>query len=296
MRLFGRICVVTIYRPDGQPLDRPTGFTDKNPEFFETLANGLEIRDLDVSFSISKSISKDPNTAEITIFNLSETSRSVINKTRPLTVKIAAGHDNVARHLATGNVKFADSNLKDVSTETKLELADGGRAFSYAQVNKSYKSGTPLRTIVKDAATSMGLQLPAELKNASALDGRIPRGATLDGLARDELTRILAPLGYGWSIQNGQLQVLGDSQVRNDTAREVSERTGLIESPGFGHPDKKGKRKLSFSCLLYPELIPGGKITLTSKYISGQFKLLKVDHKGDTRGDEWTTECEAVPL
>jgi hypothetical protein len=296
MRLFGRVCHVTIYRPDGKPLDRPTGFVDKNQDFFETLANGIEVRDLDVSFEIEKSISKQPNTCKIIIFNLNETTRSVITKTRPLTVRLDAGHDNTARFMALGNVKFGETYLKETAWETELELADGGRAFSNARPNKSYKAGTPLRTLVKDAAASMGLQLPTELTKDKTLDNRIPKGATLDGFAQDELTRLLAPLGYGWSVQNGQLQILGDNQVRNDTRRVISANTGLIGSPSFGPPTKKGKRTFTFQTLLYPELMPGSSVLVDSQFVSGPFKLLKVKHTGDTRGDEWTTECEAHPL
>ncbi len=296
MRLFNRVCHVTIYRPDGQPLDRPAGFADRNPSFFETLANGIEVRDLDVTFDIQKSISKEPNTCEITILNLNETTRSIVTKTRPLTVRIDAGHDGVARQMALGNVKYGDTSLKEVDWETKLQLADGGRAFSNARATKSYKSGTPLKTILKDAAGAMGLTLPTNAVNASSLNTRIPKGATLDGLMRDELTRLLAPLGYGWSIQNGQLQILGDNEVRNDTRRVISAATGLIGSPSFSPPTKKDKRHLTFQTLLYPELQPGASILMDSQFVKGAFKLLKVSHKGDTRGDEWTTECEAVPL
>lgn len=302
MRLFGRICKITIYRPDGRPIDNPGGEV-KDSGFKETLANGIEIvggeldNQLRISFDIQRTSGSEPNTASVTLYNLSDATRGLL-KQNPLTCVIAAGHAGIARHMFTGNIKFADSKMNGVTRETKLILADGGRALKHAQISKTYKAGTPVRTILNEMAAELGMVLPVNLAKNTALDQRIPRAAAMDGFVRDELTRTLQPYGLNFSVQNGCLQIVGDNETRTDSERVIGVlESGMVESPEYGTPDKKsGARTLTFKNLLYPELMPAARIRMNSDEIKGPHKLVKVKHQGDTRGKSWHTMCEARPL
>jgi hypothetical protein len=300
VRLFDRACRVTVYRPDGKPIDRPLAAGDAT-SFVEKLENGLEIDNLRVVFEVERSLGKDPNTCDVRIYNLAERTRAVFRQL-PLTVKLDVGYDKIERNLALGSVRFADSTFTRNQWETKLLLKDGGRAFAHARAAKSYKDGTPLRRVLTDLAATMGLTLPKALAEDRRLDDRLPYGEVLDGWSRDEMTRLMAPLGYTWSIQNGQLQALADEQVRPDATRTIGEvdgqvEGGLIGTPEYGAPNKKtGQRTLSFQCLLYPELIPGCVVQMESRSVKGRHKLVKVRHEGDTHGRPWYTTCEAHAL
>ncbi len=282
---FGRVCKISAF---GQP--------NVEGAFFEDDRAGIEITDLRVQFEITKSLGKHPNTCEVTISNLDDRSIVAFQK-RPIRVHVEAGYETEGgpRLLFVGDVR-AGSGTKtiDTDTETKLLLGDGSRAFAEGRINRSYTRGTPVRTLLRDAARSLGLELPHEVDVSPAVQTAIASGEVVSGYASDELSRLLAPFGYTFSIQNGRLQILRDNEVRPGIF-VLSE--GIIGSPDHGVPDKKGRPpRMTVLHELYPEILPGGTIEVISKDIKGRFKVIRVKHTGDTEGDEWESEIEATPL
>src|SRR3990172_565889 len=148
---------------------QPSGFVADNPNFFEEVGNAIEVFALRVQFQVEKHLLKDPNTAELTISNLSEHTRTQF-QTRPLRVEIAAGYQGVNKLLFVGDVRpGSGSKLLGTEWETKLLLGDGSRAFAHGRVSRSYKGGTPVKNIIRDAARALGLSLPTELENDTQL-------------------------------------------------------------------------------------------------------------------------------
>ncbi len=293
---FGRVCVITAYHQRG------SAFVGAHPSYFEELGNGIEIRggketEHRIQFTVNKNLGAEPNTAEVTITNLSEHTRSELQRL-PVRVRIEAGHDNAPRFLFVGDVQpGSQSKIVGSDWETKLLLGDGSRAFANARINRSYRPGTPTRTILRDAAAAMGLTLPREVEATAMLRAQLATGEALTGWASDELARLLAPFGYSYSIQNGRLQILRDEDTRQDTARLVDADNGpLLGSPALGTPDKSGKPPtMTLQTLLYPELTPGGRVDVRSRSLNGVFKIARTKHQGDTHGDQWETEVEAQP-
>lgn len=290
---FDRVWRVTLHSQSNRP-----GFVENNPGFFEEVGTGLEITELRIQFKIVKSLKPEPNPCELTITNLSERTRAECQR-YPLRVRIEAGYQNEPRLLYAGDVipGGALSKLNGTDWETKLLIADGLRSFSNARVDRSYRTGTTVHTILRDIAASMNLQLPRKVDEDPALRATIATSELAMGFSSDELTRILAPYGYNWSIQNGQLQILRDEGVREETERELSIATGMIDSPELGNPEAKGgPPKITVKALLYPELVPGGRVRVRSRAINGLYKIDQVTHDGDSRGDAWYTSVEVRPL
>lgn len=294
MKLFDRVCRVTIRRTvESTTADR----------FFVTETAQTVITGLRVQFRIERHLNSEPNTCAVTITNLAPETRAELQLDGTV-VSIAAGHDGVARHLFTGDVKRAPSVRDGADRHTQILLADGVRAYAQARAQRSYRAGTPVLTVLRDAASSMGLLLPKELESSSELRASFAAGYALEGATRDELTRLLAPFGYTWSIQDGKLQILRDDQVAPGAERLISsgpDGSGMIDVPTFAFPKatkKRGSRKpvLTVANLLYPELVPGCAIRVISEEVNGRFKLDTVTHEGDTHGDGWTTTMEAKSL
>jgi hypothetical protein len=283
---FGRIGKITIHR------QRVGGFAN----YFEEAGNGIEIENLRFTFKVEKNLASEPNTCELTTYNLSEHARADLQKL-PLRVRLEAGYETEgARLLFVGDVQSVWSELKGTDWETKFLLGDGARAFSEARVNRSYKPGSTVKSIIRDAAKSMGLDLPREVESDPALALAIPSGETVMGWASDELTRLLAPYGYSWSIQNGRFIALKDEQVRPGQVRVISQDNGMIGYPQMGTPDKKGKPPaIKVSNHLYPEIQPGEKIDVQSATLRGLYRVTRVTHEGDTAEGPWETEIEAKP-
>lgn len=284
-RLFKRECSVTI----AQPLDSSQlNVVDLPP-------NALVIEHLRVMFNIEKNLGKEPNKGQVEIFNLSEQSRGEMKST-PLYVRVDAGYDGNLQRLFTGDVRSGGVGHArlGVDWKTHLELGDGERAFRFARVNRSYRGGVDARTAVVEIARSMGVVATFTSDTAKILRSQYAAGLTLQGPAQRELSRILAPHGLEWSIQDGRLQVIKTGEVRSDEAVLISEAAGMIGVPDFGAPEKKGGLPpLIVRTLLQPQVTPGGRIVLESESIRGVYRVERVKHVGDTHGDDWFTEIEA---
>lgn len=290
LRLFKRGVRVTCWR-EAVPKDI-TEFVVKPLKPGEQ----LEIKDLRVQFHVRKDLGKQPNACDVTITNLSASTR-VDLETKPLQVQLEAGYDNVYRFMFGGDLRFAMTKMDGPNWHTMLQLGDGDCHFRWSRMNKTYGKNTTVRKVLTDAASSMGMSLPKNLDSDPALNESFSGGVTASGRVRDILTTHLAPHGYSWSIQNGQLRILRDDRTHSDTYKEINEENGMIGSPEFGSPPQSGKPPhMTVSMLLYPELMPGDKVLLTSKVKSGFFKVQRVEHRGDTHGDEWRTEIEIKPI
>lgn len=288
---INRTARVTAYRTRA---GTPGGFIASNPRFFETLPNGVEIRDLRIEAQVEKHVDKEPNTCKIKIYNCNEQTRSFL-KQKPLIVRLDAGYNGNLNYVFIGDLRNGYSEFTDASVITTLELADGDRAYRYAQVTKSYRKGTPVIQAVKDAAASMGLHLDPALLNAPDLRVQFAAGRSLTGQTRDELTRLLAEFGYRWSIQDGKLAVFKDNQFKSDQAVLISQETGMIGSPTFVTPEKPGKPIL-LKVKTKPrfEVTPHGRISVQSREVTGgAFIVQKIEHTLDTRSGPWESSIEA---
>lgn len=285
----------------------PGGFAYDNPQFFDELPNATIITDQRFEFKIEKSLDREPNKCEVTITNLAPTTRSDLT-TKPLIVTVLAGYDGETHYMFKGDLRFGYNTPKDTEWQTVLQLADGDRAFRHAQVHKSYRKGSSVLSALRDVTKSMGLQLDSRLNVSTDLQVGFASGRALSGRSADELTALLEPYGYTWSIQNGRMQILKDSDLRPGEAFVINESTGMILSPEWQTPDvnttKNGQLtkaaakgpKLKLTTLLYPQLVPGAKIQVQSNAIIGTFRIERLTHSGDTWEGDWTTEIEAKPL
>ena len=286
--LFKRASQVTIARP------ATSG--SASTDFFGVGANALVVTDLRVTFQIEKNLGSDPNSATITIYNLTADTRARIEE-KPLHVRIDAGYEDQLERLFVGDIRWSSSRREPPDWVTELQIGDGDRAFRYARVSRSYKSGVNQKTILAELSGNMGLKLPTNISEAKDLNDQYSSGVVLTGPTRNQMTKVLAKSGYSWSVQDGKLQALKATDKRTDQAFIVSQDTGMIGTPEFGAPEKKGKSpRLTVRMLLHPGLTPGGTIQMEAEVVKGLFRIERVSHMGDTHGQDWFSEVEAKPL
>jgi hypothetical protein len=284
-RLYNRSAVLTVARP-------------YRGEYFATEPNAVLIRDLRVVFSIEKRIDAQPNTCTVLVYNLNKQSRAEFQR-KPLYVTLDVGHDGNLRRIFSGDLRFGSSMYRGTEYETKLTLGDGDRAINHARVNRSFPAGTSAATVLKETAQAMGLRVPKNVADARELLDQFGKGITLHGHASNEMTKILSAKGMQWSLQDGELQILRDTDVRADQAIVITyDGTGSgIESPELAPPDKPGESpRLNAKCLLDSRIRPGGRVMIKSRDLDGLFRVTRVMHEGDTFGEQWTTTIEGTPL
>lgn len=290
--LFGRVAKVIAFRAKA---GTPGGFIASNPGFFDALPNGIEISKLRIQAQVEKSSDKEPNTCKIKISNCNEQTRTFL-QTKPLIVRLEAGYEGVLNYVFTGDMRTAYTDFSSSTPVTHLELADGDRAFRYAQIAKSYRKGTAIITAIKDAAATLGLIIDARTLASPVLQQtQFDAGRTLDGPTETELTLLLTKFGYQWSMQDGRLTILKDNETRPDQAVLISEDTGMIGSPSFVAPSKPGKPTLiKVKRKFIASLTPGARIVVRSRDIPNvTYRIEKVSHDLDTKEGPFDSTIDA---
>jgi hypothetical protein len=293
-------------------------------------------------FGVRKSDSKDPNTAEISINNLSATTRGQMQK-KGAKVVLLAGYAANQAQIFSGDARSI-SHLRDgPDWVTKLQCGDGETSYAYDWITESFRAGTSVGAVLNRIAESMRVGLGNVRQQAARLSSeQFVHGYAAHGRASAELNRILHSRGYTWSIQDGQLQVLKRGEYLPTTALVINAESGLIGTPelhtGEKKPDKKSftpkaplgeegdeltlgsvvsslrdaakgassiqksstKDKgtvtvLKIRSLMQPSVKPGGLIRVESFSHTGQYRVVKVEHRGDTAGSDWYSDIEAVP-
>lgn len=264
--------------------------------------NAIVVTGLRMAFKIEKKLQKNPNTAEVILYNLNPASRALCEK-KPLHIRLDAGYSTSIHRLWTGDMTFSQSRLDGIDWVTRIEVANGERAFNHARATRSFKAaqggkGSNCMDVVNEVSKSM--EMPVTLTDdvrAELSKAELKQALSLRGPARKSLDKLLKTRNLEWSIQDGQIQILRPQQLRADQAFLISQATGMIGTPDYTAPKKPGEKpSLKVKSLLHPSLTPGQKIKVESEAITGVFRLEAVTHTGDTHTDEFFSEMECKPV
>jgi len=260
-------------------------------------ADVTEIKDLRVQFSVKKSASKEPNTAEVTITNLSPTRRAAL-QTKGVKFVLECGYvDTGVKQIFQGDVRHISHVREGADWRTVLKSGDGERAFQFARISETLGPKSTKSAVIKRLAAKLGLGLGNSGK--AAIPGSFEQGIVLSGPVSRELDKVLKGTGYEWSIQDEQMVILSASEVSGQDVPLLTPDSGLIGSPEFGAPlAKGGKPQLSFRALLNANIKPGAKVQIQCERfpLGVSVKCAKVEHSGDTAGQDWYTTAEGATL
>lgn len=254
----------------------------------------IRIVDLAMTFHVHRSLKPEPNTAEVTVYNLNPDHRSALEQVQTAPVLIEAGYKEGTSTIFLGDLRTGISTHEGTEYITKVSSGDGEKAVKKARVKVSLKKGTATPSKVLEAvARSLGVgegnlkQALSQLQ-AAGVTNCFSEGAVITGSAFREMNAITKSFGLTWSIQDGKLQILSLKQSLDGTAIKLSKNTGMIGSPTV---DNNGV--LTVTMLLAPDVFPGRKLVLDSERLKGQYRIETCDYTGDTWGQEWYIKLEA---
>jgi hypothetical protein len=258
----------------------------------------LSFEGLRVSFKICKTLKKEPNTLDLKVYNMSERTRSALQRPK-LKVILSAGYPSNSAVIFSGEARTVDPVRDGADWVTHIQCGDGEREYQFARVSESFGPGTQIADVIRTCAKSLGINL-GNLEDVLAAGGfrgnltQFAHGYTVHGKASVELDALLRSVGLAWSVQNGVLQVLKGGATSKGSAVLLTPETGMIGSPDHSNPDKKGKPPvLKVKSLLQPAIHCGGRVEIRADGVKGQFRCEKVEHEGDTHGAGWYTTLEA---
>lgn len=266
------------------------------------VAGTLEITGLRVQFRIKKTLSKEPNECELTIYNLNSEHRREL-ETKGMRVAVEAGYVGNTAQIFVGDVRFTEHVRTGPDWLTKMQLGDGERAYRHARVSESFKAGNSLGSVFRKVADSLGVDSTKAQSIVDSLGRQFTQGASIFGKASTELDNLLKGSGLEWSIQDGELQVQTTTGTTDAPLIVLNSTTGLIGSPTYGTADfvkpenaRSKPKTLQMKSLLQPGIRAGGRVRLDSEAVKADFKVQTLTHTGDTHGGDFYTEIEGIPL
>lgn len=261
---------------------------------YRVTVDTIEIRDLDIRFDIVKTLKKEPNTCELTVFNLNPEHRLQLKQLEKPLVTIEAGYGDDIGQIFRGRCREIRSFKEGPDWLTEINSGDGGDELATARVNQSYAAGTPLRVPIKKLAEQMKVGIGNAAKKA--LEGDFSGAANealnslvLSGRASTEMDGLLKSAGLEWSVQDNELQLIKIGDVLEGLAVRLAIDTGLIGSPTVGNDNITQVRSL-----MNPLIFPGRKLEIEAIEVDkGFYKAGRCEYLGDTAGDDWFVDVEA---
>ncbi len=274
---------------------------------------GTLIEGLRISFSISKTGSKNPNQSEVKVWNLKPETRRLME--RPDTRLILyAGYSEQgdAIKIYEGEVVYCWAKQDGADWVTQFDLGEGVKATRDSMVSLSYQGTATSLDMMRDIANRMNLGLD--------LGGNVPsrtwaNGISFHGTARQAMDRVTRPDGLSWSIQGGVVQVVRTGGPTLRRAIVLSADSGMIGSPerkrhgpreavqvtdrATNRPAKVQAASSSYDgwevkSLLLPSLVPNDRVKLESRTVQGTFVIREIKHTGDTHQGDWQSEITLV--
>jgi hypothetical protein len=258
-------------------------------------------RDLRITFEIEKNLFGYPNLAKIVVYNLSVPRATEISE-EFTDVELKAGYGTNVITLFRGNIRNIENIRASVDTLTTIYAGDGEKPIRETNFTKTFAPGTSLSQMVNEIADAFGIP-KAKL---DGIQGKVRNlnGLSFSGPAKELLNKLSDDYGFYWSIQDNQF-VTQDRESYDDanTVIEVNKNTGMLGSPTITEIGANVK------ILLNPDAQPyrAFRIESTSAQLAvgnlffrkdlptlgeGFFRINKVTHNGDTRGNNWYSTLE----
>lgn len=254
--------------------------------------DALDLSGFRVVFSVEKTAAEQPNKAKIEIWNLSDTTASMLLTGKMTRIVLQAGYVDNSAVLFDGNIIAAKRIRQGTDVIVSIDAGDGDKSYSFAVVQQSIASGYSSADVAKASVT----ELQAKGARGASVDAikaetKFPRGRVMFGAARKFAREVAKTTECQWSIQDGQVVFCKvKSATEGAQAFLLSPSSGLVGAPTV---DKDGVKA---ACCLNPQLHIYDPIQIHSEFVDGTYKILTVKHSGDTHGNAWTTEISGTLL
>ena len=254
--------------------------------------NGVTINsdDLDIVFSVPFDDDLEPNEAEISIYNLSDTTINRFEKDKQISIEAGYGADTGV--IFSGYVREKKTTYEDVDKILKIYAIDDTQERRVD--NLTFSEGTNASTILKSLLEKTGLPIDVF---SPRRDWTYTSSVTVDGNLMENIKKYAEVCGITAYMNKGKINAryIKDGDNINFT---VNEDTGLIGSPeaieeevaAEDYVDTMSGYKVKM--LLQHRITTAAIVTLNSRAANGVFRVRKGTHSYNV--GEATTEFEAV--
>lgn len=228
----------------------------------------------DIEFDVPFSNSATPDVAEITIYNLSDSSIASI-KGKAYT-HLNVGYGNDVGSILVGNIEAIETHSNGVDRVTRISVSDGATEWRNKKVDKTYKKGAKASYMMRDLAKSLGLEVATI---SPTKDKTYDSGKTFSGTIGSALVELADDTNSKIFVDKTKLYIREDAKGTN-TGFILSSDTGMIGSPesSFREIDGKNVQFYNVKSLLNHRISTDSIIKIESKYVRGEFRVVSGEH------------------
>jgi hypothetical protein len=240
---------------------------------------------LRVAFTAQKTVTGEPNKAEIAITGLSDQTQRAIraNLTR---VQVLAGYSSSsssASVVCVGGLMAVMTQRQGPDLVTKLVVLDGMGGMSRGSYANAFAGGTPIASLVRELGASMP---GVEIGNIKVTGNLPPKGLQLSGSSTSQLNKLADQFGFSWSVQNGVLQAIMDGKDSGEAFSFDSDTNLMGISPVINGP-LQVPIGVEISAKFEARVRPGDRCVVRSKInpeLSGAYTATSVTLAFDSHG------------
>lgn len=278
--------------------------------YCEVIVNGLSIgthtellgtqmqEPMNIEISIEHDITRNPNKAEIRIYNLSPENQLIV-EAEGSNIEVYGGYKNLEDEyfglLFIGKTRRASTVSQDADTITTIWAGDADDAFKYSKLRQTFPAGGNDPATISEA-------LAAEFEARGVLIGDIriegppdERATTIDRPVRLELDDLCRRYNCHWTIHNNEFYLWPKEEpIETQPVLQLTSETGLI---GVPEPTENGVR---IKTLMIHEIRPGFLIELKTtkplgkdRDIDGFYRVEHLNFTGSTMGSRWIADINA---
>jgi len=284
----------------------------------------LDLSEMHFRFNITQSNEETPNTAVIRVYNLSETTVKRITNRSPVEfslVELKAGYQNGAFGTLFAGTMKQYRRGRENATDTYFDIlaAANDIEYNFGTVSQSVPAGATKADIIARTAQDMGVGV-GYIPPTSG--GTLPRGKVLWGMGRVVFRNLANSERFGWSVQNGKLQMIPLNSYLPGEVVVLNSATGMVGIP------EQTNEGIRVRCLINPKLYIGGRMQIDNDSINkisqagagalpvgqlpydqwaglsmpadissdGYYMMYVIEHTGDTRGNEWYSDIIGLAM
>ena len=198
----------------------------------EVLAGGKKFQNfgdnaLDIEFNVPFSDKKEPDVADIYIFNLTDETIADIKKDGYVYLNAGYRELNNMANILTGEIESIDTKWEDLDKVTTIKVADGAKKWRTATLNKTYTENTKASQIMGDLAGAMGYEVvDITPKN----DISYPLGKTIKGSCSESLKQLIKDTESKMFINKNRITIRDEDKGYN-TGFVLNADSGLVDIP-----------------------------------------------------------------
>ncbi|WP_419957210.1 phage protein [Psychrobacillus psychrotolerans] len=244
--------------------------------------------DLDIEFNIPFDDDLEPNLSDLTIYNLSSTTRNKLKRGQLITVN--AGYKDDKGVILSGYIDYVTSSLKGTDRSTLIKVIDSQPFNSKKTLQKSFKQKIKADQLIRELAKAINLKI-AVIKLPNNIIYK--KGFSIDDVVIKKIQDIAKDCGASAYISRSQAYIR--SIKDGDNHRFVlNSDTGLVESPEYFEEEKDGKTIKGYKAksLLQYRMNTASIIELQSVETKSKVRVRKGKHI--CNGSSFYTEVEAI--